>query len=57
LQILRYVVLEKTPAGHRPQLVPLRRKILACLRARNSNEAIEHLNEYLKIVHKVTKVK
>ncbi|MGE0097446.1 MAG: FadR/GntR family transcriptional regulator [Hydrogenophaga sp.] len=57
LQILRYVVLEKTPAGHRPQLVPLRRKILASLRARNAAQAIEHLNEYLQVVHKATKLK
>lgn len=57
LQILRYAVLEKTPANHRPELVPLRRKILDALRARDSAEAIEHLNSYLKIVHKTTKVK
>ena len=57
MQILRYVVLEKTPAGHRPELVPMRRKILASLRARDSAQAIEHLNSYLKIVHKTTRVK
>lgn len=50
-ELLRYVVREKAPSKFRPELVPIRWKILECLRKHDSEGAVANMDEYLRIVH------
>jgi GntR family transcriptional repressor for pyruvate dehydrogenase complex len=50
-ELLRYVVREKASLRFRPELVPIRWKILEYLRARDTPRAVACMDEYLKIVH------
>jgi len=48
--IIRYVI-DRTGRKARPELVPVRRRILKAMRARDAGGAVKAMNEYLGIVH------
>ena len=48
--IVRYVI-DKTGRKARPELVPVRRRILKAMRARDAAAATKAMNEYLAVVH------
>lgn len=45
------VVIDRTGRIARPELVPVRRRILNAMRARDADAAVEAMNEYLGVVH------
>ena len=53
--IVRYVI-DKTGRKARPELVPVRRRILKAMRARDPNSAIKAMEEYLAVVHEAMDV-
>jgi DNA-binding FadR family transcriptional regulator len=53
--IVRYVI-DKTGRKARPELVPVRRRILKAMRARDANAAIKAMEEYLAVVHEAMDV-
>lgn len=50
--IIRFFVKEKAGPRYRPELIPIRWKILEHLRARNPDEAAKQVGLYLDVVHR-----
>ena len=48
--IVRYVV-DKAGRKPRPELVPIRRRILKAMRARDADAAMKNMGEYLAVIH------
>lgn len=49
--LIRITVLDRSPPAYRPELVPVRRRIVAALRARDVKRATAEMDRYLEVVH------